>query len=160
MRLTVVAIGRLKAGPERILVERYLERSVPLARSLGFGTLDVVEIPESRAKRAAERKAEEAAAITARCGGGVVLAFDEAGASVPSPVFAERCAGWRDRGGESINFVIGGADGLDSRVRERADGGVMAFGAATLPHQLVRILVAEQIYRAMTILTGHPYHRV
>lgn len=159
MRLTVMAVGRLKAGPERILVERYLERSAPLARSLGFGTVDVVELPESRAKRTAERKAEEAAAIVARCGSGIVLAFDETGASMPSPVFAERCASWRDKGEDSINLVIGGADGLDARVRARADG-LMAFGAATLPHQLVRILVVEQIYRAMTILTGHPYHRV
>ncbi|CAH1653397.1 MAG: 23S rRNA (pseudouridine(1915)-N(3))-methyltransferase RlmH [Chelatococcus sp.] len=159
MRLTVVAVGRLKAGPERILVERYLERSTPLARTLGFGAVDVVELPESRAKRAGERKTEEAAAIVARCGNGVVLAFDETGASMPSPAFAKRCADWRDAGVDSINFVIGGADGLDERVRAHA-AGIMAFGAATLPHQLVRILVAEQIYRAMTILTGHPYHRV
>jgi 23S rRNA (pseudouridine1915-N3)-methyltransferase len=158
MRLTVVAIGRLKAGPERILVDRYVERSAPLARSLGFGAIDLVEIPESRAKRPAERKAEEAAAILARCRDGVTVGFDERGAPLTSTAFADRCAAWRDQGVGAIHFVIGGADGLDATIRDRADL-VLAFGAATLPHQLVRILVVEQLYRSMTMLTGHPYHR-
>jgi 23S rRNA (pseudouridine1915-N3)-methyltransferase len=158
VRLAVVAIGRLKAGPERILVERYLERSAPLARTLGFGVLDHIEMGESRAKRPAERKAEEAAALVARCRDGVIVAFDERGTSLTSAAFADRCAAWRDQGLGAVYFVIGGADGLDPGIRERADL-VLSFGAATLPHQLVRILVVEQLYRSMTMLTGHPYHR-
>lgn len=158
MRLVVIAVGRLKAGPERSLVERYEERAVPLARSLGFGTLDLVEIPESRARRDAERKAEEAGAILARLGTGPVVAFDERGAALSSEVVAGRFAAWRDAGEGALHLIVGGADGLDEAVRRRATL-TLSFGAMTLPHQLVRVLVLEQLYRAMTILSGHPYHR-
>jgi len=157
MRLTVVAVGRLKAGPERELVERYRERIEGSARATGFAGLDLVEIPESRARRDDDRRAEEAGALLARAGSGALVAFDERGRSPTSEAFAARIGAWRD-GGRDAAFLIGGPDGLDESVRRRADL-VVSFGALTLPHQLVRALVLEQVYRALTILSGHPYHR-
>ena len=158
MKLTVVAIGRLKAGPERDLVERYRERLEATGRSAGFTGLDLIEIPESRARRDADRRAEEAQAVLARAGPGPLVAFDERGRSPTSEVFAGRIGAWRDEGRASATFLVGGPDGLDESIRRRADL-VVSFGALTLPHQIVRALVLEQLYRAVTILTGHPYHR-
>lgn len=160
MRLLVAAIGRLKAGPERDLAARYRERAVPIARGLGFPSCDLAEIPESRARRAPDRCAEEGAALLSHCGSGsAVIAYDERGRSdLPSLALAERIAGWRDATRPALVIAIGGADGLDPSVRARADL-TLAFGAATLPHGLVRVLVLEQVYRTLTILSGHPYHR-
>jgi len=156
--LTLLAVGRLKAGPERALLDRYLERVTPLARAVGCGPLDHVELPEGRARRDADRRSEEAAAILARVGAGCLIAFDEGGTSLTSKTFAGRIAAWRDGGEAHLHFVIGGPDGLDPAVAAAAVL-TLSFGALTLPHQLVRVLVAEQVYRAMTILTRHPYHR-
>lgn len=164
MRLALVAVGRLKAGPERTLVERYLGRAGALARGLGLSGPDVIEISEARARREADRRAEEGAAILAKAGelakaGDVaVVALDERGRALDSPGFATRLGGWRDAGRPAAAFVIGGPDGLAEEVRARADL-VLSFGALTVPHQIVRVLVAEQIYRASTLLAGHPYHR-
>src|ERR1700686_2352634 len=139
MRLVVIAIGRLKQGPERELAERYRERSDDIGRKLGFRGLEIIEIPESRARDATSRMAEEATAISA--------AMPESSVLVA-----------RDEGiGNSI-FAIGGADGLSPDLRRKAKLR-MAFGSATWPHQMVRIMLLEQIYRAATILAGHPYHR-
>ena len=156
MKLTILAVGRLKDGPERDLVERYAERAKAIGRSLGL-SLQLAEIPESRARREAERRVEEGAAILDKSASAVVVAFDERGKSLTSEAFAQRIASWRDQG-QAVTFVIGGPDGLDGRVRAAADL-VLSFGALTLPHQLVRVLVIEQLYRALTILAGHPYHR-
>ncbi len=158
MKLSVIAVGRLKSGPERELVERYRERLDATGRAAGFTGLDLVEIPESRARRDADRRAEEAGAILARAGPAAIVAFDERGRSPSSEAFAARIGGWRDEGRGATAFVVGGPDGLDESVRRRADL-VVSFGALTLPHQIVRALVLEQLYRAATILTGHPYHR-
>jgi 23S rRNA (pseudouridine1915-N3)-methyltransferase len=158
VRLGIVAVGRLKSGPERDLVERYRLRIEGIGRGLGFSGLELVEVPESRARREDDRRAEEAAALLDRTRGAAVLAFDERGKSPPSQVLAERIKTWRDDGRPALACVIGGPDGLDARVRERADL-VVSFGALTLPHQIVRVLVAEQLYRALTIISGHPYHR-
>ena len=158
MRLGIVAIGRLKSGPERDLVERYRLRIEGIGRGLGFSGLELVEVPESRARREDDRRAEEAAALLDRTRGAALLAFDERGKSPPSQVLAERIKTWRDDGRAALACMIGGPDGLDARVRERADL-VVSFGALTLPHQIVRVLVAEQLYRALTIISGHPYHR-
>ena len=155
--MLVLAVGRLKAGPERELVERYRSRADSLARRSGFGPLEVVELSEARARTASERVSAEAAALLARSGGAKLLVFDEHARSISSPDLAERLRDWRDSG-HSIAFVIGGPDGLDEAVRHRADL-LVSFGQLTLPHQLVRVLVAEQVYRALTILAGHPYHR-
>ncbi len=158
MKLAIVAVGRLKDGPERELVERYGERARGLARTLGLSPVRFLEIPESRARREADRKAEEGAAILAKAAGTLLVAFDERGKLLASDAFAQRLAEWRDQGRAGASFVIGGPDGLDERVRAAADL-VLSFGALTLPHQLVRALVTEQLYRALTILAGHPYHR-
>ncbi len=157
MRLQVLAVGRLKAGPERDLVDRYRTRADVLGRSSGFGALEMVELPEARARSAPERVAAEAAALLPRAEGMKLVVLDERARSMSSPNFAERLREWRD-GGSSVSFIIGGPDGLDDSVRRRADL-LVSFGQLTLPHQLVRVLVAEQIYRALTILAGHPYHR-
>ncbi len=158
MKLAVLSVGRLKDGPERELTERYGERARGLGRALGLSPLQFIEIPESRARRDADRKAEEGAAIRDKVAGTVLVALDEGGKSLTSEAFARRIAGWRDGGKAGVTFVIGGPDGLDPSVRAAADL-VLSFGALTLPHQLVRALVAEQLYRALTILAGHPYHR-
>jgi 23S rRNA (pseudouridine1915-N3)-methyltransferase len=158
VKLAVIAVGRLKDGPERDLVERYAERARAIGRALGLTPLHVLEIPESRARREADRRAEEAAAILDRAAASVLVAFDERGKSLSSEAFGAAIAGWRDEGRAALSLVIGGPDGLGREVREAADL-ALSFGRLTLPHQLVRVLVVEQLYRAMTILAGHPYHR-
>lgn len=160
MRLLVVAIGRLKNGPERDLAARYRERAVALGKGLGVAACDLTEIPESRARRSADRIAEEAAAILALVpADAAVIACDERGRSDwPSERIADKIGAWRDAGRSTLVLVVGGADGLHETVRGRADH-ILAFGAATLPHGLVRVLALEQVYRALTILAGHPYHR-
>lgn len=158
MKLALVAIGRLKAGPERDLVERYRGRVGDMGRSLGLGTLEITEIPEGRERSAPERLRGEAAALLARTEGAVRVAFDERGVSLSSDAFAERVSGWRDAGRAQLAFVIGGPDGLAETVRAQSDL-VLSFGRLTLPHQIVRVLACEQVYRALTIVAGHPYHR-
>jgi len=158
VRLSLLAVGRLKTGPERELVERYRRRIDGIGRSLGLTGFDVIELPESRARRDDDRRSDEAAALIDRAGSAAVVVFDERGSSPTSEAFATRIGQWRDEGRRDIALVIGGPDGLDARVRRRGDL-VVAFGALTLPHQIVRALVVEQLYRALTILAGHPYHR-
>jgi 23S rRNA (pseudouridine1915-N3)-methyltransferase len=158
VKLAIVAVGRLKNGPERELVDRYRERIEGTSRALGFTGFEMIELPESRARREADRRAEEAAAILARVGAGPVVAFDEHGKTPASDAFAEKLRRWRDEGRANVAFVIGGADGLDPAIQDRADW-IVSFGALTIPHQIVRALVAEQVYRSLTILSGHPYHR-
>jgi 23S rRNA (pseudouridine1915-N3)-methyltransferase len=159
MRLVVVSIGRLKQGPERILAERYRERFDDIGRKLGFRGLDIHEIPESRARDAATRMAEEAAAILAAIPEkSAVVALDQRGDNIDSTAFARHLGRWRDQQVGNTIFLIGGADGLSPDLRRKAKLG-LAFGAATWPHQMVRVMLLEQIYRAATILAGHPYHR-
>jgi 23S rRNA (pseudouridine1915-N3)-methyltransferase len=159
MRLSLIAVGRLKDGPERDLCARYAARIADNGRQLGFAGPDIQEIAESRARRPEDRKAEEAGAISARLTAGLVIALDERGTGLSSEAFATRLGKARDSGQAAATMIIGGADGLDEGVRGKASL-VLAFGAMTLPHQLVRVLALEQIYRALTILAGHPYHRV
>lgn len=159
MRIQVVCVGRLKAGAERELVARYLDRAKASGRALGFAGFDVIEVSESVARRGDDRMAEEGLAILAAVPSGArIIVLDPRGRSVPSVELATRLATLRDSGVAATSFVIGGADGVSDAVRGRADL-LLAFGAATFPHQLVRVMVAEQVYRATTILAGHPYHR-
>ncbi len=159
MRLVLAAVGRMKAGPERELLERYVTRARATARALGVSSVDLIEVDEGRGRSADERKREEAAALAARLPAGtVVIALDERGTSWTSPAFADRIGKIIDGGAPALAFAIGGPDGFDEGFRSRARD-VVSFGAATLPHQLVRVVLAEQVYRAATILTGHPYHR-
>jgi 23S rRNA (pseudouridine1915-N3)-methyltransferase len=159
MRLVVICIGRLKQGPERELAERYRERFDDIGRKLGFRGLDVLEIAESRARDATARIAEEAAAISALLPDKYALsALDERGKSIDSAGFARQLGRWRDDASPNAVFMIGGADGLSPELQRKAALRI-AFGSATWPHQMVRIMLLEQIYRAATILAGHPYHR-
>jgi 23S rRNA (pseudouridine1915-N3)-methyltransferase len=158
VKLALIAVGRLKDGPERQLVERYRTRIVALAPSLGCSGLDVAELPEGRGRRDEERRSEEAAAITARIGKAATIVFDERARSISSEGFADRLRDWRDGGRATVACIIGGPDGLDVSLRDKADL-VVSFGGMTMPHQIVRALVVEQLYRALTILAGHPYHR-
>ena len=158
MRIAIAAVGRMKQGPERELVARYLERARQSGKPLALTGFDVHEISESRAGSADARKAEEGKALRAALPEGIVVALDERGKSQGSEMFARQLARWRDDGKPAVSFVIGGADGLDTGFVAAADL-VIGFSALTWPHQLVRIMLAEQLYRATTILAGHPYHR-
>ena len=159
MKLVVAAVGRLKAGPERDLATRYRERAGVIGRRLGFRSIEIVEVEESRGRRGQDRIREEAAGLDAAIPeNAAIVALDARGKALSSTDLAERLERWRDRGTPAIIFLIGGADGLAASLRGRAEL-ALSFGAATWPHQLVRIMLFEQIYRAMTILSGHPYHR-
>jgi len=160
VKLLLVGVGRLKSGPERELVSRYAERCSASGRNIGFSSFDMREIDESRARRPEDRKAEEAAAIEALLPAQArKICLDERGKPMSSEDFAKKLGDWRDAGAGACVMIIGGPDGLDPSLRQKADL-VLAFGAMTWPHQIVRALAAEQIFRAMTILAGHPYHRV
>ncbi|GAB1583386.1 23S rRNA (pseudouridine(1915)-N(3))-methyltransferase RlmH [Phyllobacterium phragmitis] len=159
MRITVFAVGRMKAGPERELADRYFDRFAKTGASLGLEFSGVGEIVESRAATADQRKQEEAARLfEALDAGARLILLDERGKMLNSADFAGRIGRLRDEGQRQLILAIGGPDGHDPRLRERADL-VLALGAMTWPHQLARILIAEQLYRAATILSGHPYHR-
>jgi 23S rRNA (pseudouridine1915-N3)-methyltransferase len=159
MRLILIAVGRLKQGPERELAERYRDRFDDIGRKLGFRGLEIHEVLESRARDAANRIAEEAAAISALIPEkSVLVALDEHGTSIDSAGFAGHLGRWRDDSVANNVFVIGGADGLSPDL-QRKSRLTVAFGTATWPHQMVRVMLLEQIYRAATILAGHPYHR-
>ncbi|KAB2867936.1 MAG: 23S rRNA (pseudouridine(1915)-N(3))-methyltransferase RlmH [Bauldia sp.] len=158
MRITLAAIGRLRAGPERELFDRFLDRADQAGGRLGLA-FRLREYPENPAGDAATRKHREAAALIADLPAkSAVVALDEHGKSLDSRAFAGRIANWRDSGTAELVFAIGGPDGLGPALLARADLR-LAFGAMTWPHQLVRLMLAEQLYRAVTILSGHPYHR-
>ncbi|MFZ5731457.1 MAG: 23S rRNA (pseudouridine(1915)-N(3))-methyltransferase RlmH [Pseudomonadota bacterium] len=159
MRVLLIAVGKLKQGPERELAERYRERFDDTGRKIGFRGIGIHELPESRARDAATRIAEEGAAIAALIPEkAVVVALDERGDNIDSAAFAAHLGRWRDDSADAA-FVIGGADGLSPELRRKAKVR-LAFGQATWPHQFVRVMLLEQLYRATTILSGHPYHRV
>ena len=158
MRIAIVAVGRLKTGPERELVDRYVDRIGAMGRASGLPALVLHEIDEGRGRRAEERRLAEAGSIGARLPpGGATIVLDERGRDLSSEDFARLVAQYREEG-RDLAFIIGGPDGLEPGLLSAADRR-LRFGAMTLPHQLVRVLLAEQIYRAATILTGHPYHR-
>lgn len=159
MRIAIHAVGRLKAGPERDLADRYLDRCDKAGRAIGIAGIAVREVPESRAREAPVRKDEEAAALLADLTPGALLvALDERGDLPTSERFAALLGEARDRGTPETVLMIGGPDGHGPAVLSRA-GHRISFGRLTWPHQIVRILAAEQVYRAITILSGHPYHR-
>lgn len=163
MRLHLICVGRLKAGPERELAGHYVARAAGAGRSLGVSSVEMRDIDESRARRPQDRKKEEAKAIRgllASLPGASVgfIACDETGENLTSTAFASRLDRLREQGMGSLAVIIGGPDGLDPDLCAEA-AFVLAFGAMTWPHQLARIMAAEQIYRALTLLAGHPYHR-
>ncbi len=159
MRIGLFAVGRLKAGPEKDLAARYLDRFAKTGPAIGLDLGRIAEVSESRAGNAQTRKREEAALLDkALPENAALILLDERGKSLDSQGFADLIAGFRDNGRRDLVIAIGGADGLDPALYERADA-TLCLGKLTWPHQLVRILLAEQLYRAVTILSGHPYHR-
>lgn len=159
MRVVLAAVGRLKDGPERLLCTRYLDRARDIGRRLGIRAVDTLELDESPDRSADGRRDAEARAMLTRLPGQAgVIAFDEHGALCSSREFAAHIARLRDGGMSDLALVIGGPDGLGPGLRDRA-ALRLAFGPATFPHGLVRVMAAEQLYRALTILAGHPYHR-
>ncbi|RWX74531.1 23S rRNA (pseudouridine(1915)-N(3))-methyltransferase RlmH [Neorhizobium lilium] len=159
MRISLFAVGRLKTGPEKELASRYLDRFAKTGPAVGLEFSRSIEIPESRASNAETRKKEEGSALEkALLEGSILVLLDERGKTLDSEAFASLLGRHRDSGKRDLMIAIGGADGLDPELRARADL-VLNLGSMTWPHQLVRILIAEQLYRAVTILSGHPYHR-
>ncbi|MGZ2259351.1 23S rRNA (pseudouridine(1915)-N(3))-methyltransferase RlmH [Roseobacter sp. A03A-229] len=156
MRVHIVAVGRLRSGPQKDLIDDYLTRFDRTGRGLGLGPARVVEVDD----RKGGGMAGEAELIRrALPEGAVVVALDERGRMESSPEFAQRIAGWRDAGRGDLALVIGGADGIDPGLRAEADV-ALSFGKMVWPHMLVRVMLAEQLYRAASILAGAPYHRV
>jgi 23S rRNA (pseudouridine1915-N3)-methyltransferase len=159
MRVLVLAVGRMKKGAEADLADRYLKRATQAGRAIGIRAIEIVEIRESRAQDLDRRKLEESIAIASLIpDDSAVVLMAERGEGLGSASFADHLGRWRDGGQGTVAFVIGGADGLSETLRDRAKI-TLGFGPSTWPHQLVRIMLLEQLYRAVTILSGHPYHR-
>ena len=158
MRLTIAAVGRLKDGAERVLVDRYRKR-LATAKSLGLGPLAETDIGEARHATAAERQADEAARLLKLASNAdLIVALDERGKTMTSAAFAAWLGRQRDSGRRHAAFLIGGPDGHGAAVRDKAQL-LLSLGPMTLAHGLARAVLAEQLYRATTILAGHPYHR-
>lgn len=152
MRIHLAAVGKAKPGPELDLYTQYIRRLSPPPV--------LKEVEEKRPLPVPDRMAREAELLLATVpAGAVVVALDERGQQIGSEAFARRMGQWRDQGVGDIAFLIGGADGHGEAVRARA-GMLLAFGAMTWPHMLVRAMLAEQLWRSQAILSGHPYHRV
>jgi 23S rRNA (pseudouridine1915-N3)-methyltransferase len=156
VRLLICAVGRLRAGPERDLVDDYLQRADRTGRALGLGPVTEHEVED---KRGGGMAAEGDLLSRAVPSGAVLVVLDERGKTLSSPELAAQLAAWRDGGRQDAAFVIGGADGIDPSLRARADLAI-SFGRMVWPHLLIRVMLAEQLYRATTILSGAPYHRL
>jgi 23S rRNA (pseudouridine1915-N3)-methyltransferase len=154
MRIRICAVGRLRPGPERALVDDYLARFARTGRALGLGPAEIREVEA----RKGGMEAEAALLDRALPAGAAVCALDERGRMTGSPDFAAWLARERDAGRAELAFLIGGADGLAPTLRDRADR-TLSFGPMVWPHMLVRVMLAEQLYRAAAILAGTPYHR-
>ncbi|MDZ4762226.1 MAG: 23S rRNA (pseudouridine(1915)-N(3))-methyltransferase RlmH [Alphaproteobacteria bacterium] len=151
MRIRILCVGKLKDGPERVLLDDYLSRARKTGQPLGYRSIDEIEV---EAGGGIER---EGARLRVRAADAILIRLDERGEAWPSPDLSKRLARWRDAG-EGVDFVIGGADGLSAEVGAGARH-TLGFGAQTWPHRLVRVMLAEQIYRALSIEAGSPYHR-
>ncbi len=156
MRVQICAVGRLRKGPERELYDDYLTRFDKTGRALALGPVKLIEVED---KKGGGMAAEAELLSRAIPNGALICVLDERGTVESSPRFAARLAGWRDQGRQDVAFVIGGADGIDPALRARADA-ALSFGSMVWPHMLVRVMLAEQLYRAASILAGSPYHRV
>ncbi|WP_243613684.1 23S rRNA (pseudouridine(1915)-N(3))-methyltransferase RlmH [Shimia aestuarii] len=152
----ICAVGRLRSGPERDLLDDYLKRFDRTGRGLGLGPATVHEVED---KKGGGMSAEAPLLEGVIPKGAVICALDERGKLMSSPEFADMLAGWRDMGRGDVAFVIGGADGIDPGLRAQADA-KLSFGKMVWPHMLVRVMLGEQLYRAASILAGAPYHRV
>ncbi|GGH30691.1 23S rRNA (pseudouridine1915-N3)-methyltransferase [Cribrihabitans marinus] len=155
MRISICAVGRLRAGPEKTLIDDYLTRFDRTGRALGLGPARVVEVED---RKGGGMGAEAGLLRRAAPTGAVLCTLDERGKALSSPELAQRLGAWRDQGRGDLALVIGGADGIDPGLRAEADM-ALSFGRMVWPHMLVRVMLAEQLYRAATILAGGPYHR-
>jgi 23S rRNA (pseudouridine1915-N3)-methyltransferase len=155
MRIHILSVGRLKSGPEAGLIDDYLARFDRTGRPLGLGPARVVEVEDRRGGGPAAEAALLAAALP---DGAVLVALDERGDQLDSPGFAALLRRTADSGQRDLAFAIGGADGLDAALRDRA-ARRLSFGRMVWPHMLARVMLAEQLYRAASILAGAPYHR-
>jgi 23S rRNA (pseudouridine1915-N3)-methyltransferase len=153
LKLTILAVGRLPRSPETELVKLYVDRATAAGRSMGLGPVEVVEVEARK-----PGKGPEAEVLRPHLEAAYVIACDEHGTARPSRAFAGEIARLRDDGVRRLVLVIGGADGLDPGLLEAAHA-KLAFGPQTWPHALARVMLAEQVYRAVTILAGGPYHR-
>ncbi|HYF23344.1 MAG TPA: 23S rRNA (pseudouridine(1915)-N(3))-methyltransferase RlmH [Caulobacteraceae bacterium] len=153
MRIVIAAVGRLGRSPEAELARDYAERATAAGRSLGLGPVELVEVEPRKAG-----KGPEGEALLEAAGQALIVACDERGEVFRSRDFAARIETFRDRGERRLAFLIGGADGLSDEARAAARLR-LAFGPQTWPHALARVMLAEQVYRAVTILSGSPYHR-
>lgn len=156
MRVHVCAVGRLRIGSEKDLIDDYLTRFDRTGRALGLGPAQTIEVED---KKGGGMSAEASLLSKAIPKGAFVCILDERGKVETSPDFARRLGDWRDAGRSDVAFVIGGADGIDPDLRWQADH-ALSFGKMVWPHMLVRVMLAEQLYRAASILSGGPYHRV
>ena len=156
MRVHICAVGRLRKGPERDLYDDYLTRFDRTGRALALGPAQLIEVED---KKGGGMPAEAALLERAIPTGSLICVMDERGKVQSSPEFADMLGQWRDQGRQDVAFVIGGADGIDPNLRDRADA-ALSFGKMVWPHMLVRVMLTEQLYRAATILAGGPYHRV
>ena len=155
MRISIVAVGRLRGGPEAELASDYVERFSRTGRQVGLGPARIVEVDD---RKGGGSEAEAALLLRALPDKARICCLDERGKMCASPAFAEMLGNWRDQGQSDAAFVIGGADGLTPGLRAEADT-LLSFGAMVWPHKLVRVMLAEQLYRAASILAGSPYHR-
>ena len=155
MRVHLCAVGRLRSGPERELIADYVQRFDRTGRALSLGPFTEHEVED---KKNAGMGAEAELLARAIPAGAVLVTLDERGKLISSPEFAAQLARWRDGGRQDVAFVIGGADGIDPSLRAKADFSI-SFGQMVWPHMLVRVMLAEQLYRAANILSGGPYHR-
>lgn len=159
MRLTVLTVGHARGSSEGALIDDYIHRAANMGRGMGFPAVTVEEVSVSKARDVKSRMAEEAEKLSARVPVGAhIVQLDARGKGMTSEDFAEMLGALRDAGTKDLVFVIGGPDGLAPLPGKRA-GRSLAFGPQTWPHLLVRAMLSEQIYRALTILAGHPYHR-
>jgi 23S rRNA (pseudouridine1915-N3)-methyltransferase len=154
LKVTILAVGRLGRATEAMLAKDYAERATASGRALGLGPVEIVEIDSKKPGKDAEADA----LLAALPEGAYLIACDEHGTAHPSRAFADRLAKLRDGGERRLVLMIGGADGLSPRILDAAKE-KLAFGVQTWPHALVRAMLAEQVYRAVTILGGSPYHR-
>jgi len=156
VKLSLIVVGRLRKGPEAALIDDYLTRFDRIGRNMGLGPASVIEVED---KKGGGKPAEAALLAKALPEGATLVVLDERGKLLTSPDFATKIAGWRDQGQANLAFMIGGADGLDASLLARADL-KLSFGKMVWPHMLARVMLTEQLYRAASILSGAPYHRV
>ncbi|MGB7242586.1 MAG: 23S rRNA (pseudouridine(1915)-N(3))-methyltransferase RlmH [Sulfitobacter sp.] len=155
MRLHICAVGRMRAGPEKLILDDYLTRFDRTGRGLGLGPARVIEVDD---RKGGGKEAQAELLRRAIPAGSVICVLDERGKLDTSPRFARRLGDWRDAGHSDLALVIGGADGIAKALRNDANF-ALSFGAMVWPHMMVRVMLAEQLYRAASILAGAPYHR-